>query len=65
VSRNPNEEGTMKLKLDDIRVDSFATGADAKPARGTVRGHEASLIVLTCYISCPPQYSCPECPPPA
>ena len=56
----------MKVKLDDIRVDSFATTAEAEAGAGTVRGYEeVTLLLLTCYLSCPPRSTCPECPPPA
>ena len=54
----------MKVKLEEVRVDSFATTAEAGDGRGTVKAHEASLL-LTCYLSCPPKYTCPECAPPA
>jgi|1185.fasta_scaffold641081_2 hypothetical protein len=58
-----NLEATMKVKLEEIRVDSFATTAETADERGTVNGHDASLI--TCRLSCPPKYTCPECAPPA
>jgi hypothetical protein len=49
-----------KLHLDGLRVDSFATGADAAPARGTVAAREEIDTNLhcpdsyggTCWISC-------------
>ena len=51
----------MKLKLDDIRIDSFAT-ADAAPGqRGTVHG-QATLLLITCRATCPGNETCPECP---
>jgi hypothetical protein len=51
----------MKLKIDDIHVESFAT-AVATPERGTVEAHASQLIVITCRPSCPGQVTCPECP---
>jgi hypothetical protein len=51
----------MKVKLEELRVESFATTAAADDARGTVYAHEASI--LTCRFSCPPRYTCPECAP--
>ena len=54
----------MKVKLEEVRVDSFATTAETVDERGTVQAHEASLL-LTCRFSCPPKYTCPECAPPA
>ncbi|HSU15396.1 pinensin family lanthipeptide [Longimicrobium sp.] len=53
----------MKVKLEEIRVDSFVTSAEPVDGRGTVRAFEASLL-LTCHLSCPPKYTCPECAPP-
>ncbi|HEX8246470.1 MAG TPA: hypothetical protein VF541_23395 [Longimicrobium sp.] len=49
----------MKVKLDDIRVDSFATTAETAREQGTVRAFEA-----TPRFSCQPQYTCPECASP-
>jgi hypothetical protein len=49
----------MKLKIEDLRVDSFATADGAMEGRGTVRANEA-----TPYWSCVPRYTCPECAPP-
>lgn len=49
----------MKLKLEDIAVDSFPT-LDVVRADGTVHGQEFSAP----HYSCPPKYTCPECAPP-
>ncbi|HEX8903843.1 MAG TPA: hypothetical protein VF771_03320 [Longimicrobiaceae bacterium] len=49
----------MKVKLDDIRVDTFATGEVPTLRQGTVRAHEATSY--TCRWSCTPYYTCPEC----
>lgn len=54
----------MKLKLEEIRVESYVT-LEADAARGTVRGEEMDASLLTCNLSCPPKYTCPECAPPA
>lgn len=55
----------MKVKLENLRVESFATTAGAGGARGTVNAHEkASAALYTCRFSCPPYYTCPECAPP-
>lgn len=52
----------MKVKLEDIRVDSFPTTAEPAREQGTVRAFDAS--VPTCRFSCPPYYTCPECASP-
>lgn len=53
----------MKLKLDDVRVESFATADVVPEGRGTVHGQAASqLIMLTCRATCPGNQTCPECP---
>jgi hypothetical protein len=39
----------QKLKLDEVRVESFETGS-AEPLRGTVEGHEA--LLATRIIKC-------------
>lgn len=52
----------MKLKIDDIRVDSFDTAAVLPDGPGTVEAHASQLIVITCRASCPGQETCPECP---
>ncbi|HEV7589782.1 MAG TPA: hypothetical protein VGO40_16825 [Longimicrobium sp.] len=52
----------MKVKLEELRVESFATTSLATTARGTVNAHDASLA--TCRFSCPPHYTCPECASP-
>lgn len=52
----------MKVKLEEIRVDSFATTSDVAEERGTVQAHAASVI--TCRFSCPPRFTCPECASP-
>jgi hypothetical protein len=52
----------MKLKLEDVRVDSFATADAGTEERGTVHAQGSALIVLTCRASCPGNYTCPECP---
>ncbi|HET7233624.1 MAG TPA: pinensin family lanthipeptide [Longimicrobium sp.] len=49
----------MKVKLDEVRVESFATTAGNDGARGTVNAHEA-----TPRFSCQPYYTCPECASP-
>ncbi len=50
-----------KLMLTDLRVESFTTTPPVSAERGTVQGNAASLI--TCRLSCPPRYTCPECAP--
>jgi hypothetical protein len=49
----------MKVKFEDLRVESFVTTTNAADARGTVNGHEA-----TPRFSCQPHYTCPECASP-
>ena len=48
-----------KVKLDEIRVDSFTTTPEVAAERGTVLGNDASAV--TCIWSCVPRYTCPEC----
>jgi hypothetical protein len=55
---NISKEHTMKklsLKLDDLRVDTFQTLAEAGE-RGTVAGHAPTVVGNTCTPSCP--YTC-------
>jgi len=52
----------MKVKLEELCVESFATTPQAMDARGTVNAHEATFV-YTCKWSCPPYYTCPECAP--
>ncbi|MFL5382740.1 MAG: hypothetical protein ACJ8GN_09530 [Longimicrobiaceae bacterium] len=47
----------LRLKLDDLRVDAFETGA-AMEARGTVRARES---VLWTVQNCPPQTADDTC----
>ncbi|HSU15397.1 hypothetical protein [Longimicrobium sp.] len=49
----------MKVKLEEIRVDSFATAAEPSAQRGTVNAHMQTSY--TCKWSCYPKYTCPEC----
>lgn len=51
-----------KTKLTELRVESFETMGAMDDGRGTVHANAASL--LTCRLSCPPRYTCPECAPP-
>jgi hypothetical protein len=50
----------MKLKLEDVQVDSFITVDASAEQNGTVQGYQFSVL-----FSCPPKYTCPECAPPA
>ncbi|HEU0053212.1 MAG TPA: hypothetical protein VFQ39_08535 [Longimicrobium sp.] len=60
----------LKLRVDDLRVDAFATGSPEALSRGTVRARES--IVWTAR-NCPPQtaddtcgMTCgPTCEPPS
>ncbi|HEU4558218.1 MAG TPA: pinensin family lanthipeptide [Longimicrobium sp.] len=47
----------MKLKLTDLRVESFLTDEAEADTRGTVEAYES----VTWRFSCPPVYTCPEC----
>jgi hypothetical protein len=49
----------MKVKLDDIQIESFITTPEMAGERGTVQAHDASAV--TCRYSCVPKYTCPEC----
>lgn len=48
----------MKLELQDLDVQAFATTDAASGPAGTVRGHEDAPITFR------PIYTCPECNPP-
>jgi hypothetical protein len=50
----------MKLKLDDVQVESFPTTAEMGAEDGTVHAFAASIP-----RSCPAKYTCPECASPA
>ena len=50
----------MKIRLEDVRVDSFTTTHAPAEERGTVHANE-----VTVHFSCPPRYTCPECASPA
>jgi len=49
-----------KLRLENLRVDTFATTSEVDAARGTVAAHSAQCTVLncpesyggTCWITC-------------
>jgi hypothetical protein len=52
----------LKLDVEILRVESFETAPTAD-ARGTVQGHNASVLAHTCAcntISCPYSYSCDQ-----
>lgn len=45
----------VTLKLEDLQVDSYTTGAGEPRERGTVRGAEGGYVFPTAvYHSCPP-----------
>jgi hypothetical protein len=49
----------LKLKMEDLRVDSFRTAAEGAPARGTVRANENTDVNCvsddpTCPLACDP-----------
>ena len=48
----------MKLKLTDLRVESFPTDETDAEARGSVEGYGGISYPLR---SCPPKLTCPEC----
>jgi len=48
----------LRLRLDDLRVEAFATGAAGAVARGTVRARES---VLWTVQTCPPQTADDTC----
>jgi hypothetical protein len=62
----------LRLRLDDLRVDAFATTAAASAARGTVRGNESIFTHQncppmtaddTCGMTCGPTCDVPSCNP--
>jgi hypothetical protein len=50
----------MKIRLDDVQVESFPTTPEIRGEAGTVHGFAASIP-----RSCPARYTCPECASPA
>ena len=62
-----------KLRLDDLRVDAFATTAAVQEARGTVRARESIVFTVqncppmtaddTCGMTCGPTCEPPSCNP--
>jgi hypothetical protein len=47
----------IRLNLDTLRIDSFATGGDSA-RRGTVHGQAATEFVCSWLPSCPNQPTC-------
>ena len=46
----------IRLHLEDLRVESFATAGEGQAPRGTVRAHASG------YFTCDPNvWTCPEC----
>lgn len=52
----------LRLRLDDLAVDTFQTGEDAPPPRGTVEAHEATKPVCT-IASLKTDLTCCPCTP--
>lgn len=52
----------LRLNLDDLAVDTFQTGDDRTPRRGTVDAHEATLKPL-CIVSLKTDMTCCPCTP--
>lgn len=52
----------LRLKLDELEVDTFATGADGREARGTVAGHAATAKPL-CIPTLKTDLTCCPCTP--
>lgn len=61
----------MKLNLDELNVQSFASTSKNKKRSGTVMGNETSFDPVDCtlpvihcndltYYKCPNTYNCPE-----
>lgn len=51
----------LALKLDELRVQSFATTPEAAAARGTVRGHETETEQHACSDACSLVLTCNSC----
>jgi hypothetical protein len=41
----------LRLSLDDLAVDTFQTGEDRVPRRGTVDAHGGQTVKIVCTIS--------------
>ncbi|HEX8696172.1 MAG TPA: pinensin family lanthipeptide [Longimicrobium sp.] len=61
----------LKLKLDDLQVESFPTADGGAKGKGTVKAHDVPTYWLPgCWTApdygstCEPVYTCPECASP-
>ncbi|HEX6367866.1 MAG TPA: hypothetical protein VF006_02960 [Longimicrobium sp.] len=54
--------GKLRLKLEELEVDTFATGADGAPARGTVDARAATARPL-CIPTLKTDLTCCPCTP--
>lgn len=56
----------LKLELDTLAVDSFATGDDAETMRGTMHAHQRAVsgvcLTGTETVTCPIVGTCVACP---
>ena len=67
----------LKLRLEELQVESFATGAE-NALKGTVHAHQeegdsptyppyhtcdSCPPAFTCDTTCPPMHTCETCPP--
>lgn len=50
----------LRLDVERLRVDSFATAPAEQEERGTVRGHQVTQVRTQCL--CPPPATLTNCP---
>ena len=53
----------MRLNVDDLAVDTFQTGDDRTPRRGTVQAHEATVKVVCTVGTLRTDLTCCPCTP--
>lgn len=53
----------LRLSLDDLAVDTFQTGEDRTPRRGTVDGHQATVKIVCTVSTLKTDLTCCPCTP--
>lgn len=53
----------LRLSLDDLAVDTFQTGEDRVPRRGTVDGNEATVKIVCTVSTLKTDLTCCPCTP--
>lgn len=53
----------LRLRLDDLAVDTFQTGEDRVPRRGTVDAHQATVKIVCTVTTLKTDLTCCPCTP--